>query len=154
MFEFTPVSGMDFLASEIARKRKEIATSVSVSSSPNKKFIRQKDIAAEREKRYQEEQERLKCEREAKAAAKLEETRKRGAAARAREEKIKKEKEDRLAYERSLEQTVTDEEVIQQLRNLGEPITLFAETPEARRTRLGDVEMKVAIEKKKKARLE
>jgi len=145
---------MDFLAAEIARKRKEIAATVSDSSSPTKKFIRQKDIAAERERRYQGEQEKLKAEREAKSAAKLEETRKRQAAVRAREERLKKEKDDKLAYERSLEKTITDEEVIQRLRELEEPITLFAETPAARRTRLEDAEMKAVIEKKKKARLE
>src|SRR5271169_920328 len=123
---------MDFLAAEIARKRKEIAETVTgSSSSPNKKFIRQKDIAAERERRYHEEQERLKAERDAKAATKIEETRKREAAARAREEKLKKEKDDKLALERSLEKTVTDDEVVERLRELGEPRTLFAETPEA-----------------------
>ena len=145
---------MDFLAAEIARKRKEIATTVADSSSPNKKYIRQKDVAAERERRYREEQEKLKAEREAKAAAKLEETRKREAAARAREERLQKENNDKLANERSLEKTITDEEVIKRLRELEEPITLFAETPDARRMRLEDVEMKAAIEKKKKARLE
>jgi pre-mRNA-splicing factor 18 len=146
---------MDFLAAEIARKRKEIAATVTdSSSSPNKKFIRRKDIAAEREKRYQEEQERLKAEREAKAAAKLEETRKREAATRAREERLKKEKDDKIALERSLEKTITDEEVIERLRELGEPKTLFAETPAERKTRLEDAEMKAAVERKKKARLE
>jgi pre-mRNA-splicing factor 18 len=145
---------MDFLAAEIARKRKEIETTVTDSSSQNKKFIRQKDIAAERERRYLEEQEKLNAERQAKAALKLEETRKREAAARAREERLKKEKDDKLAYERSLEKTITNEEVIQRLRELEEPITLFAETPDARRTRLEDAEMKAAFEKKKKARLE
>lgn len=145
---------MDFLAAEIARKRKEIATTVTDSSSPNKKFIRQKDIAAERDRRYQEDQERLKAEREAKAAAKLEETRKREAAARAREEKLKKEKDDKLALERSLEKIVTDDEVVERLRELGEPRTLFAETPEVRKTRLEEAELKAAVEKKRKARLE
>jgi pre-mRNA-splicing factor 18 len=139
---------MNFLAAEISRKRKDIET---VSSS-NKKFIRQKDVAAEREKQYQEDQERLEAERQAKVALKLEETRKREAAARAREAKIKKEKEDRLALERSVQKTVTNEEVVERLRELGEPITLFAETPEERKTRLEVAEMKAAVEKKRKAR--
>jgi len=145
---------MDFLAAEIARKRKEIATTVTDSSSPSKKYIRQKDIAAERDRRYQEDQERLKAEREAKAAAKLDETRRREAAARAREAKLQKEKDDRLALERTKEKVVTDEEVIARLRELGEPKTLFAETAEARKLRLEEVEAKAAVEKKKKARLD
>jgi pre-mRNA-splicing factor 18 len=145
---------MDFLAAEIARKRKEIATTVGDSSSPNKKFIRQKDVAAEREKRYLEEQERVKAEREAKAAAKLEETLQREAVARAREQRTLKEKSEKLAQEQSQEETITNDEVIQRLRELGEPITLFAETEEARRARLEDVELKTAIEEKKKARLQ
>jgi pre-mRNA-splicing factor 18 len=145
---------MDFLAAEIARKRKEIATTVGDSSGPNKKFIRQKDIAAERERKYQQDQDRAKTQREAKAAAKLEETRKREAAARAREAKLKKEKDDKLALERSLEKVVTDEEVIERLRELGEPRRLFAETPEERKTRLEGAELKAVVERKKKARLE
>ena len=145
---------MDFLAAEIARKRKEIATTVGDTSSPNKKFIRQKDIAAERERRYQEEQNRLKAEREAKAGAKLEEARKREAAAQAREAKTKKEKDDKLALQRSSERTITDDEVMERLRELGEPIKLFAETPEARNARLEDAEVKAAIEKRRQARLE
>src|SRR5271170_4638790 len=112
---------MDFLAAEIARKRKEIATTVTDSSSPSKKYIRQKDIAAERERKYQEDQERLKAEREAKAAAKLEETQKREAATRAREARVQKEKDDKVALERSKEKVVTDEEVTVRLRELGEP---------------------------------
>lgn len=145
---------MDFLAAEIARKRKEIATTVGDSSSPNKKFIRQKDIAAEREKRYREEQEQRKAEREAKAAAKLEEAKRREAATQAREERIRKEKSEKLAQEHSQEKSITDDEVIQRLRELGEPIILFAETGEARRARLADSELKAAIEEKKKARLQ
>ena len=145
---------MDFLTAEIARKRKEITSTVTDSSSPNKKYIRQRDVTAEREKRYQEEQERLKAEREAKVAAKLEETRKREAAARAREAKIKKEKEDKLALERSLETVVTDDEIKNRLRELDEPVTLFAETPEARKTRLEDAELRAAVERKRKARQE
>lgn len=145
---------MDFLATEIARKRKEIASTVSDSSSPSKKYIRQKDITAERERKYQEDQERLKAEREAKTAAKLEETRKREAAGRAREAKVQKDKDDKVALERSREKVVTDEEVITRLRELEEPKTLFAETAEARKTRLEEAELKAAVEKKKKARLE
>lgn len=145
---------MDFLAAEIALKRKEIATTVGDGASPNKKFIRQKDVAAERERRYQEEQAQLKAEREAKAAAKLQETRKREAEARAREAKIKKEKNDKLALSRPAEKVVTDEEVIQRLRELGEPTKLFAETPEARKDRLEEAERKAVIERKRKARLD
>lgn len=145
---------MDFLTAEIARKRKEIASTVGDTSNPNKKFIRQKDIAAERERKYQEDQTRAKAEREAKAAAKLEETRKREAAARAREAKLKKEKDEKLALERSLEKVVTDEEVIARLKELGEPRTLFAETPEQRKTRLDDAELRAIVERKRKARLE
>lgn len=142
---------MDFLEAEISRKRKEIASSV---IDPNKKYIRQKDVEAGREKRYQEEQERLKDEREAKAAVRLEETRKREASARAREAKLKKEKDDKLALERSQEKIVTDDEVKNRLRELEEPVLLFAETPEARKTRLEEAEMKAAIEKRRKARQE
>jgi len=144
---------MDFLAAEIARKRKEIATTAG-DDAPNKKFIRQKDVAADRERRYREEQERLKAEREAKAAAKLEETRKREAEARAREARIKKEKEDKLALTRLVEKTVTDDEVMQRLHELGEPRKLFAETAEARKTRLEEAERDAVIERKRKARLE
>jgi len=144
---------MDFLAAEIARKRKEIATAAGDASSPNKKFIRQKDIAAERERRYQEEQERVKAEREAKAAAKLEEARQREAAAHAREAKLRKEKGDKLAQDR-IEKTLIDEEVIQRLRELGEPIKLFAETSEERQRRLEEAELKAAVERKRQARLE
>jgi len=145
---------MDFLAAEIARKRKEIATTVGDEASSNKKYIRQKDVAAERERRYREEQEQLKAEREAKAAAKLEETRKREAEARAREARIKKEKEDKIALTRPIEKVVTDEEVTQRLRELGEPIRHFAETPEARKSRLEEAERKAVVERKRKARLE
>jgi pre-mRNA-splicing factor 18 len=145
---------MDFLTAEIARKRKEIASTVGDTSNPNKKFIRQKDIAAERERKYQEDQARAKAEREAKVAAKLEETRKREAAARAREAKVKKEKDEKLALERSLEKVVTDEEVTARLKELGEPRTLFAETPEQRKTRLDDAELRAIVERKRKARLE
>jgi len=144
---------MDFLAAEIARKRKEIETN-QASSLGNKKFIRQKDIVAERERRYREEQERLQAEREAKAAAKLEETRKREAAAHEREEKLKKDRDDKLGQGPSLEKLVTDEEAQQRLRELGEPIKLFAETPEDRKLRLETAEMKAAVEKKRMARLE
>jgi len=143
---------MDFLAAEIAKKRKEIESATD-SSSPNKKFIRQKDILAEREKRYHEEQERLAKEREAKVAAKLEETRKREEAARLREARLKKEKEDELAAKRAEEKVMGDEDVMIRLRELGEPIRLFAETEEERRRRLEVVEERVAIERKKEARL-
>jgi pre-mRNA-splicing factor 18 len=143
---------MDFLTAEIARKRKEIASTVD--SSANKKYIRQKDVAAERERQYQEDQERLKAEREAKAAVRLEETRKREEAARIREAKLKKEKEDKLASERAQEKVLTDEEVKNRLRELEEPVTLFAETEEARKVRLEDAELKAAVERKKKARIE
>ena len=145
---------MDFLAAEIARKRKEIASVTTDSSSPSKKFIRQKDLAAERERRYQEDQEQLQAEREAKAAAKLEETRRREAVVRAREARLQKEKDDRIALERPSVKGVTDEEAIARLRELGEPKILFAEGVEARKTRLEEAELKAAVEKKKKARLE
>jgi len=145
-------SAMDFLAAEIAKKRKEIESATD-SSSPNKKFIRQKDILAEREKRYHEEQERLAKEREAKVAAKLEETRKREEAARLREARLKKEKEDELAAKRGEEKVMGDEDVMIRLRELGEPIRLFAETEEERRRRLEVVEERVAFERKKEARL-
>jgi len=143
---------MDFLAAEIAKKRKEIASATD-SSSPNKKYIRQKDVLAEQQKQYQEEQERLAKEREAKAAAKLEETRRREEVARAREARLKKEKEDELAAKRAEEKVLADEDVIMRLRELGEPITLFAEMPGERRTRLEVVEEKAVTEKKKQARL-
>jgi pre-mRNA-splicing factor 18 len=143
---------MDFLAAEIARKRKEIASTRG--DEPNKKYIRQKDVAAERERRYQEDQARLKAEREAKVQAKLEETLKREAAARAREARVKKEKEDKLAWELSQQKVTTDEEVISRLRELGEPINLFAETSEARKERLEAAELKAVVERKKKARQE
>lgn len=145
---------MDFLAAEIARKRKEIATTVGDDASPNKKFIRQKDVAADRERRYREEQERLKADREAKAAAKLEETRKREAEARAREARIKKEKEDKLALTRPVEKIVTDDEVMQRLCELGEPRKFFAETAEERKARLEEAERNAVIERKRKKRLE
>lgn len=145
---------MDFLAAEIARKRKEIATTISTGDSPHKKYIRQKDIAAEREKRYLEEQARLKADREAKAAAKLEETRQREEARLAKEERLRREKELQVSGEGRAEKDVPDEEVIARLRELEEPWTVFAESAEERRKRLEDVEMKIAIERKRKARLE
>jgi pre-mRNA-splicing factor 18 len=147
---------MDFLAAEIARKRKEIESSASDTSSTNKKFIRQKDIAAERERKYREDQERLKAEREAKAAAKLEETRKREQAAREREAKLKKERDEKLALEKSAAaiKELTDDEVKLRLRELEEPIKLFAETPDDRKTRLENVEAKIAAERRRQARLE
>ena len=146
---------MDFLAAEIAKKRKEIESKVSDASSPNKKFIRQKDIAAERERKYREDQERIKAEREAKAAAKLEETRRREAAAREREARLKRERDEKLALERAAagHKELSSEEVQQRLRELGEPVKLFAETPEDRRTRLENVEAKIAADKRRSARL-
>lgn len=144
---------MDFLAAEIARKRKEIASKVGDTESPSKKYIRQKDVAAERERRYQEEQERLKAEREAKAAANLEEARQREAAAQAREARLRKDR-DKPEQDRPQDKALTNEEVIQRLRELGEPIKLFAETPEERRARLEEAELKEAVERKRAARLE
>jgi pre-mRNA-splicing factor 18 len=142
---------MDFLTAEIARKRKEIE---STAGGTSKKFIRQRDVAEERERRYREEQAQLHAEREAKAQAKLEETLKREAQTREREARVKKEKEERLALAQSLEKVVTDEEVQNRLRELGEPRTLFAETAEERKLRLENAEMKAAVERKRLARLE
>jgi pre-mRNA-splicing factor 18 len=142
---------MDLLAAEISRKRKEIATNEA--SSPNKKYIRQKDVAAKREKQYLEEQERLKAERQAKEEAKLEEVRKREDAARAREEKLRREKRDKVTSEQRAEKVLTNDEVIQRLRELGEPITFFGETLEMRKSRLDDLEEKLALERKRAARL-
>jgi pre-mRNA-splicing factor 18 len=143
---------MDFLAAEIARKRKEIATTKASGDSPNKKYIRQKDVAAERDKRYLEEQALLTAEREAKAAAKLEETRAREAARLAREERLRREKEVKLP-EADVKKVVGDDEVQERLRELEEPRVLFGETVEERRGRLEDVEMRIAIEKKRAARM-
>ena len=146
---------MDFLAAEIARKRKEIATTTASADSPNKKYIRQKDVAAERDKRYLEEQARLTAEREAKAAAKLEETRAREAARLAREDRLRREKEVKLPEAvGKKEAELGDDEVRERLRELEEPRVLFGETVEERRGRLEDLEMRVAIEKKRKAKME
>jgi len=150
---------MDFLAAEIARKRKEIAsTTTATADSPNKKYIRQKDIAAEREKRYLEEQARLKAERDAKAAAKLEETRRREEARLVKEEQRlrQREKEIKTAEEEAAkaENGLTEEKVLERLHELEEPRKLFAETAGERRKRLEEVEIRIAIEKKRKARLE
>lgn len=143
---------MDFLAAEIARKRKEIATTKASTDSPNKKYIRQKDVAAERDKRYLEGQARLTAEREAKAAAKLEETRAREAARLAREERLRREKEVKLP-EPEAKKEVGDDKVQERLRELEEPRVAFGETVEERRRRLEDVEMRVAVEKKRAARM-
>jgi len=147
---------MDFLAAEIAKKRKEIESKANDGSAPNKKYIRQKDIAAERERKYREDQERLKAEREAKAAAKLEEARKREEAAREREARLKKEREEKIALEKAAAavKELTDEEVQKRLRELDEPVRLFAETPEDRKTRLENLEARIAAEKRRLARLE
>lgn len=144
---------MDFLTAEIARKRKEIESNAGDGSSSSKNYIRQKDIAAERERKYREDQERLNAEREAKAVARLEEARKREAAAREREAKLQKEREQKFAITKAEEKSLTDEEVQQRLRELGEPIRLFAESPDDRKARLEDVEMKAAVERKRLARL-
>ena len=150
---------MDFLTAEIARKRKEIAaTTTAAADSPNKKFIRQKDLAAEREKRYLEEQASIKAERDAKAAAKLEETRRREEARLAKEEQRLRQREKAIkATEEEAgeaENDLTEEQVVERLRELEEPRKLFAETVGERRKRLEEVEIRIAVEKKRKARLD
>jgi len=150
---------MDFLTAEIARKRKEIATTITeTADSPNKKYIRQKDLAAEREKRYLEEQASIKAERDAKAAAKLEETRRREEARLAKEEQRLRQREKAIkATEEEAgeaENDLTEEQVVERLRELEEPRKLFAETVGERRKRLEEVEIRIAVEKKRKARLD
>jgi hypothetical protein len=81
---------VDVLEAELARKRKEIA---STTTPPNKNTSVRKTSLAEREKSYLEEegQARLKAERDAKAAAKLEEARLRDRKHLAKEECLRKE---------------------------------------------------------------
>jgi pre-mRNA-splicing factor 18 len=145
---------MDFLAAEISRKRKDLE-SKTTDSSGTKKFIRQKDILAEQERQYLEDQRRHEQERQAKAAAKLEETRKREEAARLRKEKLQKEKQDKLIpVENNEKRALSNDDVKMRFRELGEPIVLFGETDEERRIRLEDLEVKVTAELKRQARLE
>lgn len=142
------------MTKEISKKRPSDSP-----AEPTKKYQKRSDIEAERKAAYLAEQRAIEEAREAKLAAKrkaeeaaeeekarLEEKRARLAAEskRRREEEAKEEERkrrkrlglpelvDKVEEEEVVEDDVPDDELIEKLRDMGEPVKLFGETHKAR----------------------
>jgi pre-mRNA-splicing factor 18 len=139
---------MDFasiLSSEISKKRKEAPAAAAVDSSeaPSKKYLKRSELEAARQAEYARKQRELSEQRAARAAEKRREEEE---AARKREAAREKQRQLRAAREGSLEkredekkqgevgevETMTEEEAIAKLREMGQPAKLFGESAQGR----------------------
>lgn len=165
---------MDFkalLGKEIAKKKQLVSKVASTKTSdtapaPAKKYISQAELRRAEELALLEKQKAVDATRAAKAESlkrEREEEEQRELAKRTkREEKKQREKLEQIEEARRLEQIklveglkeneLTDEEIKKELRELGEPVVLFAETPVLRVVRLNAIHKK--MEEDERDRLE
>ncbi|KUJ20952.1 uncharacterized protein LY89DRAFT_609232 [Mollisia scopiformis] len=145
---------MDFAA----LMSKEISKGKSTSAEPSKKYMKRSEIEAERREKYQAEQRAIEAEKEAKLAQKRKREDDEAEANRVREEKRQKLAEEsrrrreeqeakeeaarrkRLGLPDLVKETseevevddIKDEELVEKLREMGQPVTLFGESHKQR----------------------